>query len=185
MVWSGKINCVVMAGGRGERLGFASKPLIDLCGALLIERVLGGVKDLCSKIVVAYSRYTRGVEDHVCGRKELCGSCMCIETSGDSYVEDLNKALDLSGFPVLVIPSDTPFIDKKILGDFISKALGTGAEIVNLSVVGRGLIGVSVFKSRSGGWINIVYEYSNSLIDIDTPEDLERARCMCGEDTRR
>lgn len=170
-----RIDCIIMAGGRGERLGGAQKPLIEVCGKPLILRVYEALRRLCRRTLVVYSRHTQGVGD-------LCRGPMieaeCIRGTGSGYVTDLSMVLHLVSMPVLVAPADMPYLDPDLLEDFIYKALLIGADVVNLAS-DRGPTGVSLFKRPSGSWASVTYASRHSLLDIDTPEDLREAEEYC------
>ncbi len=169
-----RINCVVMAGGRGSRLGGIEKPLLEVCGAPMLVRVLRALEHACARVVVAYSPWTRGVED-LC--RTLPPMVECVEGRG-SYVEDLKEALMLAGLPALVAPSDIPFLNPRLLEAFLEKALSEPADVVNLAGEDGEPTGISLFKSMGGEWASIVMR-GEWLIDVDTPEDLERAGSLC------
>ncbi len=169
-----RVDCIVMAGGRGSRLGGAVKPLLEVCGKSIIERMLGEAWRVCRRVILVYSSHTRGLE-------VLCRSgypLECIKGSGESYVEDLKHALMLASLPALVLPADMPFITWMLLEDFLVKALSSPAPIVNLSTP-RGPSGVSLFKEREGAWEDVEYPWSHQLLDVDEPGDLEEAERSC------
>ena len=169
------IECIVMAGGRGTRLGAPEKPMVEVCGEPMIVRVLRQLASVCGRIIVVYSRFTPSVG-------ELCRSppvpVECVRGWG-SYVEDLKAALSLASPPVLVAPADMPFLNAYRLEDFMAKALLDPNPIVNLSARGRGPTGLSLFKEAWGSW-STVEDGGCWTLDVDTPEDLEKARSLCG-----
>lgn len=166
-----KLDCIVMAGGRGSRMGGTVKPLLEICGKPLILRVIEALQDLCKRIIVVYSIYTKSVEN-LC--KEALGPIKCIEGTGD-YIKDLNLALSLASLPVLVVPSDIPFLESRVLKDFITKALMTPEPIVNLVDVHRGPVGITLFKEFQGSWTDVIVDGGSTLLDVDTWDDYKEA----------
>ncbi|BAA81044.2 nucleoside triphosphate:adenosylcobinamide-phosphate guanylyltransferase [Aeropyrum pernix K1] len=170
------IDCLVMAGGQGARMGFREKPLLSVCGQPMLLRVLSALRMACRRIAIVYSRHTPGV-------KRLClsgalGAVECIEGPG-SYVKDLRLGFSHISTPLLVAPADMPFLNPHHLNLFIDRALADGASIVNLSLRGRGLTGLSVFKHHRGWWRDVETNGCWAL-DVDTWEDFRRAGELCG-----
>ncbi|MCX8196639.1 MAG: NTP transferase domain-containing protein [Acidilobaceae archaeon] len=160
-----------MAGGKGSRMGGAEKPILELCGKPLLVRALEAARPFCREILVVTSPKAPLT-------RSLCPSLgvECLEGSGD-YVSDLNMAL-APPFPVLVLPSDLPFLEPEALREFLRAAEGMPYAVVNL-LGPAGPSGVSLFKSWGGEWGDVRLE-GYPLIDVDTWEDYWRAVEMCG-----
>ena len=169
--------CLIMAGGRGKRLGYVAKPLLKLCNKPLIEWVVKIAKEVCNFIILAISKYTIETS-YVC---RASYAIECIETSSRGYVEDISTLLNsLARYPILVLPSDILIESTEILKEFIKQAQQQNVDIVNLAILKRNreeLTGIAFFRSRQGSWINIVMD--SNIIDIDTHTDLEEAREWC------
>ena len=170
------IDCIVMAGGRGGRMGGVEKPLLRVCGVEMVVRVVRGVGGVCRRTLVAYSPWTRGVGD-LC-RGALAGA-ECVMLGGSGYVDDLREALEIYPPPVLVLPSDTPFIRGDLVEWFINVALMEPADIVNLVDRRRGPVGIALFKRRSGSWSDVEVDWGRALIDVDTWADYVEALGEC------
>lgn len=170
-----RVDCVIMAGGRGSRLGGVEKPLVKVCGEPMLLRLLRAARPVCKRILLVYSNKTP-VLAALCGSGALEG-VECIEGEGE-YVRDLNLALDFSSPPTLVLPADMPHLSHEILEDFLAKAIASPGVVVNM-VTSRGPTGVSLFKARGGVWQDIEYFYHDALIDVDTPEDFSEAERTC------
>ncbi|MGC8597581.1 MAG: NTP transferase domain-containing protein [Thermocladium sp.] len=171
---------VVMAGGRGSRLGGVEKAMLDVCGSPLIERVIKSLSN--HKIVIA-------VSDNVPNTIRWCmeNELDAVMTSGDSYSLDLGIMIRSIRKPFLVVPVDLPFIDGAVL-EFEERALRLDASIITLLVRRGGReepIGVSLIKGDGADWTNIVMNESSELMDIDYPSDLERAIAECESDWRK
>ena len=113
------MEALVMAGGKGTRMGFCGveKPMIEIGGIFTVKRVidaLTGAKNI-DKILVSVSPNTPDTERYV---KEL--GIETIRTSGEDYVEDLHDSFRiLSGKYVLTCPSDMPLMRSYTVDAFV------------------------------------------------------------------
>lgn len=172
--------CLIMAGGAGKRLRSLGrvepKPLIKVCGEPMLVRVLRAVKGVCSYVVIAISEHTAAIP-----LNDDLGSSIDVDyvfTSGRGYVEDLTFLLQGLRKPLLVIPGDVPLLTRGILRRFLAEAERFGkSPIVNL-VGEKGLLGVSLFRSEGGAWVDLRLK-GYELLDVDTPEDLKEAEGLC------
>lgn len=106
-----RLDAIVMAGGRGTRLGLKEKPLVKLCGKPVIGYVLEALSEseFIDKIVVTTSKHTKKTEEFL-----KIKSIKTLETSGAGYVEDMINAVENLGFgKTLVVSSDLPLISTK------------------------------------------------------------------------
>lgn len=168
------LTVLIMAGGRGERLGGVIKPLTEICGRPMIQRMLDVAKAL-GNVYLALSKYTIAL-------MSLCNTYRCILTEGRGYPEDLAEALRDLKKPVLILPTDTPFISVDLLKIFVEKALSIDANIVTLRRCRNSVcepFGISLFKHDGDDWANVDIPYSYEVMDIDTIEDLRRAEDLC------
>lgn len=158
-------------------MGGAPKPLLDVCGAPMVVRVVGSLSlsGLCGGVYVVYSRWTRDLEG-LC-RGALSG-VICVEGSGEGYVEDLRLILNLVPLPALVVPADVPLLSPATIRDFVARALSRPEPVVNLATE-RDLTGISLFKEAAGPWANIVVSGDSSLVDVDTWDDYRRVVESC------
>ncbi|MEN2999499.1 MAG: NTP transferase domain-containing protein [Acidilobaceae archaeon] len=165
------MRCIVMAGGRGARMGGVEKPLLEPCGKPALLRVLEAAKPFCSEIAVITSPRAPITA-------ALCPSLgvKCLSGAGD-YVADLVMALS-PPFPILVLPSDLPFLDSETLGRFLRLAQDLPFSVLNL-VGEEGPSGISLFNSWGGEWADVNIE-GEALLDMDTWEDYWRAVELCG-----
>ncbi|PMP94262.1 MAG: hypothetical protein C0167_04230 [Nitrososphaera sp.] len=126
------MNVIIMAGGRGSRLVYVEKPLVEVCGRPMVDGVISAATAM-GKLTLCTSRFTPNVE------KSYCGSLRCVRGSGD-YVSDLETALEAVGTPALVLPADMPFIDRGIqeLRGFVDLALVSHAPVITLNVCRSG-----------------------------------------------
>jgi len=170
------VLCLVMAGGRGSRYGSPSKIVANICGKPLIEHIIDNIKPFCRDIIMAISKYTSSFSEVI----KLCMEVECIETTGEGYIEDLLFLACSLPKPILIVAGDI-VTHRSIIEDFISKALEINRDIITMTISRNGIeepIGISLYRSCSGSWTNIVYS-STSVIDIDTLKDLEIAKNLC------
>ncbi len=106
-----RLDAIVMAGGRGTRLGLKEKPMVELDGKPLIEYVLEALSgsEFIDRVVVTTSKHTTKTEEFLKTK-----SIKTLETRGDGYVEDMINAVENLGFSkTLVVSSDLPLISTK------------------------------------------------------------------------
>lgn len=173
-----QIDIVIMAGGKGSRLGGLPKPLLEICGEKIINRVVRVARELRPRriFICTRSEYAAYIEDLVTENTEI------LVCPGRDYVEDLNYVFTKTIFPVLVLPSDTPFITSNLLRRFLEKALEMSIPIINLIRCSEDKCvetGVSLFHEPRGEWFNVIFPDTPELRDIDVPEDLEWAEGLC------
>lgn len=179
LVYGSVIDVVIMAGGKGSRLGGIKKQFLEVCGRRLIDVALTVAKEINSrKIRICLSK-----EDTVFVGNIGDPMVEVVLCPGLGYVEDLNYILGLSDFPVIVLPADIPFLTSNILRRFLDLAQKESADVVTLMVCRNSKCresGISLFRSIGGSWINIYFEEHPELRDIDTVEDMAWAENLCG-----
>lgn len=171
---------LVMAGGKGSRLGYVAKPFLELCGKPMVSHVVEKVSKLCRETIIALSRAT------ISGASSVCRLALvdCIETSGADYVKDLSFALNMVRRPALVLPSDTPFVSRESLELLLHVASECAEKVVTLCIECSEPVGISLFKDGYEGWCNLCVPKSTEFLNVNTPSDLELARSICLEGAR-
>lgn len=173
------IDVVIMAGGRGSRLGGVKKQFMRVCGRKLVEVALEAARTIGGRKI-----YLCVTEEDLALLRDVAGPPIeVVACPGAGYVEDLNCALSHAEYPVLVLPADIPFLTAEAVGAFLEAAQRIPADVVTLMVCREGSCsetGISFFRSRSGRWANVYFEDSVELRDIDTPDDLSWAERLCG-----
>ena len=157
-------------------MGGAVKPALPLCGKPMISWVLEAAEAVAKSVVVAASPYTLNALKRlgVCERVDGC-----LELSGKGYWADISYAASIvRARPLLVVPSDTPFITPNILGEFISRALEAEACLVSLEGE-RGLIGVSLLKCGWKPWANVRLGLGVHGLNVNTWRDYVEAWRLC------
>lgn len=106
-----------MAGGKGTRLGGGEKPLYEIRGVPMVDRVLQALSasDVGRTLVVT-SPHTQKTADHV--------AAPVVETPGDGYVADLDAALERVALPVLTVAADLPLLT----GQVVDRVLETTSD---------------------------------------------------------
>lgn len=170
-----RITALVMSGGRGSRLGSVDKGSVKLCGKPMIAWVLDNLTNAgVDRVVVSVSRRSSTTLSLV---RELYHHDVYI-SSGVGYVEDLSFALRLlTPRPLLTMPVDTPLITPDLIIDFVRRGIGVGKPVVNM-IGPFGYVGVTLFNGSMGDWSDVKYD-TPLVMDVDTPEDLNKAKRLC------
>lgn len=114
------MDAIVMAGGRGLRLGRGEKPLVALRGKPLISYVLDALR--CSskigKLFVSTTPSSPLTRAWVSEHYEDVG---LIDTQGMGFVRDMVFAVEASGTSgaVLIIMADLPLVTPALIGKII------------------------------------------------------------------
>lgn len=140
------IRALIMAGGRGSRMGLPTeKPMLQFLGKPLLdwvaEAVLSATK--VSEFYVITSSNTPKTEEH-CNSK----GWKVIRTDAKGYHDDLKQAVSALGWmgPVLTMPSDVPAITGPILDKVVSEfeVSGKGFLAVFVPIEKRQALGLSI-----------------------------------------
>jgi adenosylcobinamide-phosphate guanylyltransferase len=116
-----RIPALIMAGGKGTRMGLAiEKPLLPFLGKPLIDWVVEAVKS--AKKVSQFYIVTSGNAPET-EKKCLKEGLAVIRTDGKNYHDDLVQAILKAQLrcPISTIPADLP----ALTGKFIDKAIST------------------------------------------------------------
>lgn len=184
------MDALLMCGGRGTRLGMGEKPLVEVGGEPMVDRVLEAVSPVVDTVFAAPSPQTPRTRSHLEGRVRI------VETPGEGYVADLTEALARVGRPVLTVTADLPLLRS---GD-VRAALDThesGSLAVCVPVERKRELGVSVDTSREHGGrevapagLNVVGTGSESVrvldriglaVNVNTCSDLHVASAVISE----
>ena len=133
-----------MCGGAGTRLDRGEKPLVEIAGKPMIDRVLGalGTDRVGTRYAVTSPQTPRTAR-----RLKRHNGVEVIETGGDGYVADLASALERVDRPILTVVSDLPLLDGEIVGRTID-TYGSGALTVCVPAALKHHLGVSVDTTR-------------------------------------
>ncbi|MDS0242086.1 MULTISPECIES: NTP transferase domain-containing protein [unclassified Haloferax] len=113
-----------MCGGRGTRLDApVEKPLVDICGRPMLDRVAAALRDSSVGTVRAVtSPHTPNTRDRAADL-----GLDPIEAPGDGYVSDLGYALDRVSRPVVTVVSDLPLVAPEHVDAVVAAADGGAA----------------------------------------------------------
>ncbi|RDZ37087.1 MULTISPECIES: NTP transferase domain-containing protein [unclassified Haloferax] len=113
-----------MCGGRGTRLDApVEKPLVDICGRPMLDRVAAALRESSAETVRAVT------SPHTPNTRERAADLGLdpIEAPGDGYVSDLGFALDRVSRPVVTVVSDLPLVAPEHVDAVVSAADGGAA----------------------------------------------------------
>jgi adenosylcobinamide-phosphate guanylyltransferase len=171
------MKVLIMAGGRGSRIGDPSKPLIKILGKPMIEYVIDAINGLGEINIATTKNHERIIQ------WARSNNYTIVLTSGRDYPNDLIEALRLTGTPTLVLPSDMPLLSKEFITKFLRAVAHIRTPMVTLAAV-RGCeieyTGISYIRdlTMSNGvipWSTLTTAWTMELININTREDLEEA----------
>ncbi|KUO81651.1 MAG: hypothetical protein AT714_01990 [Vulcanisaeta sp. OSP_8] len=171
------MKVLIIAGGRGSRIGDPSKPLIKILGKPMIEYVIDAINGLGEINIATTKDHERIIQ------WARSNNYTIVLTSGRDYPNDLIEALRLTGTPTLVLPSDMPLLSKEFITKFLRAVAHIRTPMVTLAAV-RGCeieyTGISYIRdlTMSNGvipWSTLTTAWTMELININTREDLEEA----------
>ncbi|AWR95872.1 NTP transferase domain-containing protein [Acidianus brierleyi] len=157
-----------MAGGKGSRLS-PRKPLLEVCSIPMIARVYNVAEKISTDIYIAT------IKNHVIEKELILRFPNIIYTSGKGYENDVLEAVTTIGFPVLVLPSDIPFL--KI--DYVKPLFTCKSSICTLLSRGK-FVGISLWNSDNLNDFSSI-ESNVDIINVNTKEDLSIANKLCYE----
>lgn len=201
-----RIPALVMAGGRGSRMGLPTeKPLLPFLGKPLIDWVAAAIIDAqkVSEFYVVTSANTPETEQHC-----LSKGWKIVRTDAKGYHDDLKQAINKLGFmgPVLTLPSDVPAITGPVLDKIIREFEVCGKDFLAVFVPIKARqdleLSISSTDEYKGVWyavsgVNIISgakilgegkietsaiitEETEVLLNVNTVKDLEIAQKMMG-----
>ncbi len=132
-----------MCGGRGTRLDRGEKPLFEVGGEPMVDRVLAALEASDADTVYAVtSPHVPETTAHLEGRVPL------VETAGDGYVADLTEALDRVDRPVLTVVADLPLLAAEPVDRALAAHEG-GSLTVCVPTALKEALGVSADATRT------------------------------------
>lgn len=190
------MDALVMCGGAGMRLDRGEKPLFEVGGKPMLERVLTALES--SEIETIYavtSPQTPKTTRWVNGQDGVG----VLEADGEGYVADLTSALERVERPVLTVVSDLPLLAGEIV-DRTIEVYEAGALTVCVPASLKRQLGVSVETTRAHGGtalsptgLNVVGEGDTETIrvsydarlavNVNRPEDVTAAEALADIET--
>jgi len=127
------VTALVMAGGKGTRLGLAEeKPLLLVGGKPVVEHVLLALKraKLVDCVVVAVSPNTPKTAKYL-----QKSGVKILETPGKEYVSDMDFAVKTMGLEtVLAIAADLPLLTGEVVDDIVARFFASGKSALAVAV---------------------------------------------------
>ncbi len=185
------MDAIVLCGGRGTRLDAdVEKPLVAVCGVPMLERVAEALG--ASGVEQVYA----AVSPHAPRTRERAVELGLrpVDTPGEGYVADLDRALAVVGRPALTVVADLPLVD----ADLVDRALdASGGESLSVTVPAalKRRLGVSADTTfeRAGrtlapAGLNVVGESDDELlvsydarlaVNVNRSADLAVAEDLC------
>ncbi|WP_456416336.1 adenosylcobinamide-phosphate guanylyltransferase [Methanocaldococcus sp.] len=188
------MDALIMAGGRGSRMGYVEKPLIKIKDKPLISYVIQPLleSDKINKIYIATSPNTKNTKKFIISNYKDYKNIKVIETSGRGYIEDLNECIEYFSKPFLVVSSDLINLTSKIINsivDYFYSVKSKNPEIEALAVMipkdkyinptidfnGLVPIGINIVSPKSGYQKEEIMIIDELVINVNTPDDLKFA----------
>lgn len=177
-------DAVVLAGGRGRRLGGADKAALDLAGTTSLDRVLAAVSDARTSVVVGPRRPTLPTQAPVRWTLE--------QPRHSGPASALRTGVAMTGAPmVVVLATDVPLVDASLVHDLVRAAHGhDGALLVDDDGRDQPLVGAyrrRALAGRPGRSLRAMLAPLDLLRladdrrlsrDIDTADDLAEVRAQ-------
>lgn len=179
-----------MCGGRGTRLNAGEKPLVEVGGVPMVERVRRALS--ASRVEQVYA-----VTAPHAPETAAFLDCPQIEAHGGGYVPDLRHALadDRVAEPVLTVAADVPLLTTRAVDCALDAT--AGATTVAVPVGRKRALGVSADTTfRAGGRLLapsglnvvgageglVVATDAGLAVNVNRPRDLRRARWLAASD---
>ncbi len=171
-------TAIIMAGGKGKRFGSSFKPFTELCGKPMIFNIIDKTRKLFKYNIIAISE---NVENFLYILKNKYKDILLIYTTGIDYSIDLKIILDIiRKRPIIIFPSDIPFIENKTIEKIILSAKDIEEDLITILNKQGEPIGISIIKGNNLNiWNNL--KLNEDLININTINDLNNARMMCND----
>jgi len=198
-----RVSVLLLAAGSSTRFG-GNKMLASFDGGTLVERALATLRRTrADDIVVVLGSYSGKI------RTKLIGSGFRVVVNSrfraglSTSLRAGLKALGRDTYAVVVVLADQPFVTAELVDELIDRYLEKGCEVVTSSSGGLVsppvLFASTVFREIEAlegdvGAKSVVMRHSDAervevdpdrLLDVDTAEDIERARQLLSRRSRR
>ena len=131
-----------MCGGRGTRLDRGEKPLFEVSGDPMVDRVLAALeRSRADRVHAVTSPHVPETAAHLGGRVDR------IEAAGEGYVTDLAEALGAVDEPVLTVVADLPLLSAEVVDRTLAAHVG-GSLTVCVPTALKEALGVSADSTR-------------------------------------
>jgi adenosylcobinamide-phosphate guanylyltransferase len=179
------VTALVMCGGRGTRLDAdREKPLVPVDGVPMVDRVCRALAaSRVDTVHAAVSPQAPATRAHL-----AAADVTLLETPGEGYVADLERALSRVGRPALTVAADLPLLSPVPVNRLLAVAAGSVAVHVPVALKRR--LGVSVDTadgSLAPTGVNVVGRGPDELyrtadprlaVNVNRPRDLRVAEAL-------
>lgn len=191
---------VILAGGKGSRMNYSDKPLLEIGGRTIIESILGIASGQVGRLIINVNcnpeRYTRFNLPIISDDSDFAGPLAGILATSNYVATHLPEVKTIACFP-----GDVPWFPGDIVESMLKAMYETGSEVAWLRTDGQVQPLFSVWSVTLGlalgdalkrgiyspmqfilGRRHIAVDYPQLLpgffSNINTPEDLESARSL-------
>ena len=164
---------IVMCGGKGSRLGYAEKPMINVGGKRLIDFTIKELEYAGVDAIFVTSPFTPFTEKYL-----LETGFEVFRGGGEGYMEDLFLTIEKNGivFPVLTMNSDLYIIREGILTEFVKAYMRSSFPALSCIFKNGKAVGINAFDPLLGKQEEEKFIIDEGdVINIDTFDDLRRA----------
>jgi molybdopterin-guanine dinucleotide biosynthesis protein A len=192
------VSCIVLAGGKSSRMG-TDKAFVSILGRSLIEEVLARVQGLGEETLIVTNRPD---DYHYLGLRLVADVIPGMGVLGGIYT-----ALYAARMPyALVVACDMPFLNRELLSYLVSLREGQDAVVPHVGGLPEPVHAVyartcleAIARNLSSGALKIAEFYPqvrvryvdapeierfdpqyHSFVNVNTPEELARARKLAG-----
>jgi 2-C-methyl-D-erythritol 4-phosphate cytidylyltransferase len=123
MSGASEVDALVLAAGRGERLGMGPKAWLRLGGCTLLERAVRTMRGVAGRVIVGVA------PEELPRARALCGDAIVVP-GGATHRETMLAALRAGGAPLAIVHDVAhPFVTAALAGDVIAAARRAGAAV--------------------------------------------------------
>ncbi len=189
-----KVSAIVLAGGRGRRMGEVDKGLLSLQGKPLVRWVVERIAPQVDEVLISANR---NLERY----REMGYAVLPDEMPGfPGPLAGLYRAIGEARHPLwLSVPCDTPFLPEDLVLHLYAALLADKAELAVAGVEGRAQpaiclgythlrAGLGDFLARGGRrvseWqsglrtVTVSFETARAFRNLNTPEDLASVEAL-------
>ncbi|XRO76161.1 adenosylcobinamide-phosphate guanylyltransferase [Methanocaldococcus sp. 10A] len=190
------MDALIMAGGKGTRMGNVEKPLVKVNSRCLIDYVIFPLlKSKIKNIFIAVSPNTPKTKEYVISTYKSYKNISVIYTSGNGYIEDLNECIEYFSEPFLVVSSDLINLTSKIINSIVDyfyciKSKNPDVEALavmidkerypNPPISFNNLVpvGINVLSPKHGYQKEEIMVIDELVFNVNTKEDLKLAEIL-------
>lgn len=162
-----------MAGGKSTRFG-SEKLISNLCGKKVIDFTISAMKSLFPNFYVAVSDNAPETKEYI----DKLG-LNSIRTPGNGYPRDVKYIQDYFSDDLLILNGDSIFVTPEHIRYFLSKYEGKSQTAITYHKGMKIYIGLNIATVNSLNDIEILLNFENIYLNINTKDDLAEANLKC------